>query len=176
MRKIESNDIWKEEIEFKNLWILPKRLFCNYKNIRREIKIVLSSRAIVPLSVKKKSVASSTIFSAQFSPETELRLRRRKVIKTLFIQFFFFFFFYAEIGSHASERLILSIPPFTRMRVCFYGVLISQLKEGIIVGIILFPRNNMGQVRIAVNSYYKNPRIVQRVKRRSRFEVFANVP
>ena len=93
MRKIESNDIWKEEIEFKNLWILPKRLFCNYKNIRREIKIVLSSRAIVPLSVKKKSVASSTIFSAQFSPETELRLRRRKVIKTLFIQFFFFFFF-----------------------------------------------------------------------------------
>lgn len=128
------------------------------------------------MSVKKKSVASSTIFSAQFSPETELRLRRRKVIKTLFIQFFFFFFFYAEIGSHASERLILSIPPFTRMRVCFYGVLISQLKEGIIVGIILFPRNNMGQVRIAVNSYYKNPRIVQRVKRRSRFEVFANVP
>lgn len=119
-------------------------------------------------------MASSTIFSAQFSPETELRLRRRKVIKTLFIQFFFFFL--AEIGSHASERLILSIPPFTRMRVCFYGVLISQLKEGIIVGIILFPRNNMGQVRIAVNSYYKNPRIVQRVKRRSRFEVFANVP
>lgn len=108
-------------------------------------------------------------------------LRKRNFVyeeeKSLdFIHSIFFFFFYAEIGSHASERLILSIPPFTRMRVCFYGVLISQLKEGIIVGIILFPRNNMGQVRIAVNSYYKNPRIVQRVKRRSRFEVFANVP
>ena len=83
----------RRKLNLKIYGFFLRDYFVIIKNIRREIKIVLSSRAIVPLSVKKKSVASSTIFSAQFSPETELRLRRRKVIKTLFIQFFFFFFF-----------------------------------------------------------------------------------